>query len=46
MIASVLDDFRILLGLFKQINPKHEFRNSKQIQMTKILMTETKVLPN
>jgi hypothetical protein len=29
----------------KRINPKHEIRNSKQIQMTKIQMTKTKTIP-
>ena len=29
----------------QRINPKHEIRNSKQTQMTKIQMTKTKTIP-
>jgi hypothetical protein len=29
----------------QRINSKHEIRNSKQIQMTKIQMTKTKTIP-
>jgi hypothetical protein len=35
-----------LTGIEKRINPKHEIRNPKQIQMTKIPMNQTKTIPH